>query len=150
MTGMTKKDKYIPWYFVLFFVVVAAVNAVMVTLAIRTHTGAVTDHPYEKGIAYNRVVEAEKSQQDLGWKADISIKDSILSVKLNDSKNIPLNADKIIAHITRPTQEGMDFELTLNHGQVPVSFPVKGLWEIRIFATVGVQNYQHSKRVVVE
>lgn len=71
MSALTKRDKLIPWYFVLFFVVIGAVNAVMVTLAVRTHTGTVTDHPYEKGLAYNKVVDAANAQEKLGWKSDI-------------------------------------------------------------------------------
>lgn len=150
MTGMTQRDKWIPWYFVLFFTIIAAVNAVMVTMAIRTHTGTITDHPYEKGIAYNQVVKAESKQEELGWKANINLNNNILQVSFKDAHDAVLHADKITARMIRPTQEGMDFEVALENGQTSVDFPVKGLWEIRIFASIEGQSYQQSKRVVVQ
>lgn len=150
MTGMTRSDKFIPWYFVLFFLWVAAVDTVMVTLAVRTHTGTVTDHPYEKGLAYNRVVQAETVQEKLGWAASIDLKDGRLRVAIKDARGVVLTPDRLTARIRRPTQEGMDFEVTLENGEAPLSFPLEGLWEIRIFARVGEQSYQQSKRVVIE
>ncbi|MEQ1705902.1 MAG: FixH family protein, partial [Rickettsiales bacterium] len=77
MTG-----KRVWWYFVAFFGFIAAVNAVMVTLAIRTHSGVVTEHPYEKGLAYNQVVEAEKNQQKLGWNGDVKYENGNLYFSL--------------------------------------------------------------------
>ena len=138
------------WYFVAFFGFVAAVNAVMVILAIRTHSGVVTEHPYEKGLAYNQVVEAEEAQDKLGWKGTINYKDGVLHFDLRDKKNQPINPDKPTATVTRPTQSGMDFMVELSGAETRVSFPEKGLWEVRINASVGDKKYQQSKRIVVE
>lgn len=138
------------WYFVAFFGFVAAVNAVMVTLAIRTHSGIVTEHPYEKGLAYNQVVKAEEAQEELGWKGTINYKDGVLHFDLRDKKNQPINPDKTTATITRPTQQGMDFTIELKGAETRVSFPEKGLWEVRINARVGDKKYQQSKRIVVD
>ena len=87
------------WYFVAFFGVVAAVNAVMATLAIRTHSGVVTEHPYEKGLAYNQVVAAEAQQEALGWKGTINYKNGVLNFILHDKNNMIIVPDKIIATI---------------------------------------------------
>ena len=56
--------RHVWWYFVAFFGFIAAVNAAMVTIAIRTHSGVVSEHPYEEGLAYNAVVHAEKMQAE--------------------------------------------------------------------------------------
>lgn len=148
--SLTRKDKLIPWYFVMFFGVVVAVNITMATLAIKTNSGLVTDHPYEKGIAYNQVVDAETAQEALGWKADIEYASGTLSFALHDAKGKAVATDKVTAHITRPAQEGMDFDLTLENGSAHVKFPLPGLWEIRIFAQSGTHTYQQSKRIVVK
>lgn len=138
------------WYFAAFFGFVAAVNTVMVTLAIRTHSGMVTDHPYEKGLAYNKIVEAEQQQEAQGWKGRIDYRDHMLSFTLRDKSNRLLSVEKVTASITRPTQQGMDFSMQLKGEETPVHFPQKGLWEVRVDALHDGVRYQQSKRIVVE
>lgn len=145
------------WYFVAFFGFVVAVNAVMVTLAIRTHSGVVTDHPYEKGLAYNQVVEAKQQQEALGWKGTIDLRHSreggnpfAIFFELKDQNGVVIYPDKTIATITRPTQQGMDFTVELKGEKTPLSYPAKGLWEVRVDAVHRGVHYQQSKRIVVE
>lgn len=145
MTG-----KKVALYFVAFFGFIAAVNAVMVTLAIRTHSGAVTDHPYEKGLAYNRIIEAELQQEAQGWKGHIDYQNNILIFTLCDKSDQPLNAERITATITRPTQQGMDFNIELTSEKTRVDFPQKGLWDVRVDAIHEGIHYQKYKRIVVE
>ena len=147
---MQARDRWIPWYFVLFFAVVAAVNAVMVTLAIRTHTGTVTDHPYEIGIKYNEVVEASEKQDALGWSSAINYSNDKLHFTLKNKAGHVIVPEKMIAYISRPTQAGMDFTVDMKTGNVPVTFPLKGLWEVRIDAYYHDNHYQQSKRIVVQ
>ena len=147
---MQPRDKIIPWYFVMFFVVVAAVNAVMVTLAVRTHTGIVTEHPYEKGLAYNAVVDAEAKQEALGWKGHIDYQKGAVRFTLRDAANHPVHIDTAIVRISRPTQAGMDFSVVLTGGATPIAFPQKGLWELRVDAIARGEQYQQAKRIVVE
>lgn len=148
-TIMEKRDRIIPWYFVMFFVVIAAVNAVMVTLAIRTHTGTVTEHPYEKGLAYNQTISAEEQQEKLGWKGTIIYENGMLDFTLLDKNRATISPEKATATITRPTQAGMDFTLPLNAQKTPITFPARGLWEVRVDAVSNGVHYQQSKRIVV-
>lgn len=145
MTG-----KQVLFYFVAFFGFIAAVNAVMVTVAIRTHSGVVTQHPYEKGLAYNKVVEAEQKQQELGWTGKIDYKDGMLIFTLKDRSNNAITPEKITANITRPTQSAVDFSLELNNTQTPVNFSAKGLWQVRVDAVYQGLHYQRIERIVVE
>lgn len=142
--------KRVLWYFIAFFALVAAVNAAMVTVAIRTHTGTVTEHPYEKGLAYNKVVDAEAAQKKLGWKGEITVDKGILHFTLRDTNGKPLVVDSATAHFSRPTQAGMDVDVPLKNGQAQVDLPINGLWEVRVFAKHGNESYQQSKRVVIE
>lgn len=147
---MQPRDRLIPWYFVLFFIVIALVDGAMVTLAIRTHTGVVTDHPYEKGLAYNEVVEAAEKQQALGWKGEIGYSGGALHFALRRGDGHPIAWENATATITRPAREGMDFSMELKGAATPVSFPAKGLWEVRVDAVHEGVHYQQSKRIVVE
>jgi nitrogen fixation protein FixH len=153
--ALSRRDRMIPWYFVMFFVGLAVVDGVLVTLAVRTQTGVVTDHAYEKGLAYNEVVDAAAAQAALGWKGAIEFVPSAgnagtLRLKLSDTSGKLLTLDSATATIIRPTQAGQDFEVTLSNGEAPVTFPEAGQWEVRIFANVGGTPYQQSKRIVVE
>lgn len=152
MTG-----KRVFWYFAAFFGFIAAVNAVMMTLAIRTHSGVVTDHAYEKGLAYNQVVAAEKAQRELGWMGELILRHSreeenpfALLFTLKDKAGNPIAFDKATATITRPAGQGMDFTLELTGERTPVAFPANGVWYVRVDAIAGDKNFQHSKRIVVE
>lgn len=145
MTG-----KHVFWYFVIFFGIIIVVNAIMMTLAIRTHSGVVTDHAYEKGLAYNKVVEAEQKQQELQWNAEINYKNGILYFILKDDTGIDITPDKSTASFTRPTETGMDFTQELTRSGVAVPFPAKGVWDVRVDAIVGEQKFQQSKRMVIK
>lgn len=147
---LSRRDKIIPWYFVMFFVVIALVDGVMVTLAVRTQTGTITDHPYEKGLTYNKVVNAESTQEKLGWNAAIALDGTTLTVTLKDAQGKMLHPETIRAEFVRPTQSGMDFEATLKDGPNAIDFPAEGLWEIRVFCQVGTTTYQQAQRVVVQ
>lgn len=147
-------------YFIIFFLVLVAVQAVLITLATRTHRGLVTDHPYEKGLAYNEVVQAAAQQEALGWKDELTFSNGktsqgVLRFLLRDASGVLLKPQSVTVQAMRPTQEGMDFTADMaldpsGKAQANVTFPVTGLWDLRVIATVDGQPYQQSKRVVVE
>lgn len=146
---LSRRDRMIPWYFVIFFMVLAIVDGVMATLAVRTQTGLVTDHPYEKGLAYNRTISAADKQRALGWKGDVHYANGKLFFILQDAKGNTLKPQHISATIMRPTQAKLDFSLELQTGGTSVTFPQPGLWEVEVNAQVDGTNYQQSQRIVV-
>ena len=70
--GRERTSAWIPWVFVGFFVVVFGANAAMVAFALTTWTGVETDTPYEDGVVYQKVLDAEHRQAELGWKVDLA------------------------------------------------------------------------------
>lgn len=136
-------------YFLLFFCAITAVNAVMIRVAVRTMSGVVTDHPYERGVAYNKVVLAEEAQERLGWHEDITYRDHMLHVALYDRDGTPLALQDATAKFTRPTRQGYDFERALKGSDTPVTFPLKGVWDVHVFAKANGQEFQRSKRLIV-
>lgn len=153
-TTMTRRDRLIPWYFVAFFLVVIAVNGVMATLAVRTLSGTVTDHAYEKGLAYNKIIAAADAQAALGWQGEFAITGKELTrhiaLRVRDKTHQPLSVQAVTLTVMRPAQQGLDFDVKLNGGEGDVTFPAQGQWELRAFATVSGQPYQLAKRIVVE
>ncbi len=136
-------------YFAAFFGLIFCMNAVMITLATRSHRGVVTEHAYAKGLAYNQVVEADKAQQALGLRADISLENQLLSARLYNATGEEITPATMKAVLVRPTQEGMDVAITLHRGEAPLSLPAAGLWQVRVYAQHQGQAVQFSQRLVV-
>lgn len=57
------KDRFIPWYFVMAFAVVFAVNGFFVYKAVTTSHGVVTENAYEKGLQFNDVVKQVRERR---------------------------------------------------------------------------------------
>lgn len=53
-----------------FFLFVGAVNGVMIYKAVKTFSGEVVAHPYERGLAYNRDIARAREQGMRDWKVD--------------------------------------------------------------------------------
>jgi len=159
-TGPRKSDKYIPWYFVAFFVVLFILDGIFVYLATSSHTGVVEKSTYSRGLKYNETVAAADSQAQLGWKSTINFDpDAMLKFTLADANGKPLEGATVRAQFFRPTQEGQDFIVTLNatklgsgtsgglySAQVDAA---PGLWDVRIFVKWQQQRYQMTERIIV-
>lgn len=139
---------------VAFFAVFIVVDAVMVTLAVKTQTGVVTEQAYEKGLAFNQTLKGAAEQEKLGWAGKIEVAGDRLTFLLQDRQGNPINGARVNAEITRPVQAGYDFSVPLEettpygYGTV-VAFPLKGEWKIRVYATWQDKTYQSSQTVLV-
>jgi nitrogen fixation protein FixH len=151
--------RWIPWTFVAFFLVVFAVNGVMVTVAFTTWTGVTIQNPYERGRAYNDVLAAVRAQEALGWRADLRFEGGNpthgrLGLTLADRDGRPLPGAVVRARFVRPSHQGFDFELPLlerEAGRYGAAFelPLPGLWEVRVHAVRAGQSYRLTDRIVV-
>jgi nitrogen fixation protein FixH len=145
-------------FFGMFFVIFAA-NAAMVGVALDSWRGLVTTDAYDKGVAYQRAIEAEKREEALGWSIDLSVehprpKRADVTVSVTDDRGRPLDADRVRVGFVRPTQEGYDSLHTLTAlggGKFAksVQLPLKGLWELRIEAEKGRDAVRVSRRITV-
>ncbi len=155
MTKPPLRDRIIPWYFVMAFMVVFAVNGVFVYMATHTHTGVVTEHAYEKGLDYNNVLSRQVAQDALGWQTELTLTENgAVLFSVLDAEGQPVEGAKVKAHFVWPAADGQDFSQTLTpkgNGQyeAAVSFPTKGQWDITVVATWNKQPYQMRKRVVI-
>lgn len=150
-----KGDRWIPWMIVLFFVVFMVVDAVMVTLAVTTQTGVVTEQAYEKGLAYNDTLKSVAEQETWGWKETLSLSGDNLAFSLKDNDGTPVPVDAAKALAVRPVQSGSDFSIPLKENadgsfSTEMAFPHRGQWAIRVFATSGKRTYQTETLVVVK
>ena len=151
--AIRKSDRWIPWYFVLFFVVLAILEIIFVGIANRTDTGVVVEHAYEKGLQYNKTIKEYATQDNTGWKGEISVWKETLLFHLEDASHTPLTGAAVVAHVVRPTQKGYDFVITLEETDkgiysAQIYFPLQGQWDIKVSAQWQEQSYQIHKRVI--
>ncbi len=149
------RDRIIPLYFVAFFVFIAIFDVIFVYLATSTHSGVVTENAYQKGLNYNQYIDAYDQQEITGWNGNIGFNEHSLFFQLNDKQGQPIVGAKVVAHISRSTRSGLDFEVLLEHRSEgmyendEMNFPLKGQWDIRVVAEWSQQKHQQSKRIIV-
>lgn len=142
------------WGFVAFFASFMIVDALMIALALNTNTGVVTEQPYEKGLAYNRTLDAAQAQKELGWQGAMDYDAGVLAFRLDDAQGMPLKGADVKAEIERPVAAGMDRTISLTETapglyKADIAFPAPGLWNIRIFAQWQTHNYQQTSSLTI-
>lgn len=147
------------FYFLAFFLVFGTVDAFFVYFATSTNTGVVTDKAYEKGLAYNKVIEQAQAQHTLGWTHILSIKLDLdnkrrVVLRMRDKNNKPLTGGGAIIRFFRPVQDGIDFDVPLKERSpgtyiALAQFPMRGQWEAYIAVRVGDTTYRAQKRVIL-
>lgn len=152
-------DKYIPWFFVLFFLVLSCLMGWFAWLANSTERGVVSTRAYQHGIAYNHILEKQRTQDALGWTSELSINKSAgnpvhAEFVLKDKQHAAIKGVQVQLTLIRPTQAGHDVTLMLTDkgqgryiGEAPL--PLIGLWEAHIAVKSGEISYQTSKRVTL-
>ncbi|MDP2206323.1 MAG: FixH family protein [Alphaproteobacteria bacterium] len=148
-------DKWIPWYIVLFFVVLSFVFGGFTYVALKTHTGLVTDNAYKKGIAYNETINKDRQQKALGYKAHLTYSDDTVIFSLVDKAGIPVEISSASIWFFRPTNAKSDLRAEMTAAdtgrfEYAAAAPPAGLWEVRILAETAAGPYQYAKRRVFE
>lgn len=123
--------------FLAFFGTVMSVNAVFITLAIRSNSGVVTEHPYEEGLAYNATLAEAEAQKKLGWSTSMTMTSNRVIYKVLDSSGHVPPVKTVLVRMARPVQKGFDFTMKLDRQadgsfSAPATFPLKGAWDAHI------------------
>lgn len=135
----TPRDKRIPLYFVGAFLLLFIIDGILVTIAVKTQTGVVVDHHYERGLNYNEYIAENEKQKALGWQGHIAITDdNTLTFTFKNAQGEPISTpEPVQVEIIRTVQDGMDFSATLAETapgvyEKKIDFPKHGLWTIRV------------------
>lgn len=154
--GPRPSDKWIPWYIALFFVVLVATILPMAWIAIKTMPGTVTEHSYEKGLAYNKTLAAAAQTKQLGWQGALTAttteRKAQLDYTLRDATGRAIEDAAVTAYLTRPMQNGMDQTAKLAHVgggryEATTELASKGVWDVAISATRGGDHFQTKQRI---
>lgn len=101
-----------------FFGAITAVNAVMITLALKSFPGEEQKKSYLQGLNYNDVLEARANEAALGWRAEMVDGDALpagetrIRVRLVDSGGVPLRGLVLGGVIGRPATDRADRPVT--------------------------------------
>lgn len=133
-----RRGRWIPWVFVGGMLAVVAVNAVLVLASVSTFTGVTVSRAYERGRAYNQVLEEAARQDALGWRADVAAGGGMLRVTVLDREGRPV-AGRLEGVLLRPL-EGTEQPLDLaaagpGHWVAGLAVPRPGQWEARLTLT---------------
>ena len=148
------RDRMIPWYFVMAFGVVFAVNMLFVYKATHTHRGVVQEQAYETGLAYNAVIASANAQAALGWKSSIEQQGEWVRVHLQDAQGEPISGAQAQMHLKRNSDKRLDTTLPLSPyraGEYRVSAEglLKGKWNVILEATWQQQPYQKQHVLIL-
>jgi len=156
-----------PWLFVAAFVVVIAVNGVMINFAIGSFSGLETEHPYERGLGYNDTLAAARAQDEMGWQVAYDAVPAgaaapeghpiALEARFLDRDGNALTGLEVRALLQRPAAEGHDMELPLaerggGRYVARTDLPLPGQWDLRIVATATGSDrasWQSSRRILL-
>lgn len=137
-TGIT--GAHVLWSMIAFFGVIFAVNGVLLTKALSTHSGVVAVEPYRKGLDYNRRIAADECQELLGWSAAVTLDGGgrlVLEVKEADGRAV--DGLVVSATVGRPSTARHDRHVRLDGGAgrwVAQAGPLEpGAWLVTVEAT---------------
>lgn len=148
-----KSGQFILLCFLGFFGFIGIVDAYFVYTALTTNTGLVTEQAYEKGLAYNEMLDKAKHQPTI--REESSYEDGIFSWQANNMDGSPLEKANISVKLYRAVKDGYDFDIKLSEVgnglyQSKIDFPLPGLWVAKVNAQWNNKTYQTSHRIMVK
>lgn len=104
--------------FILFFGIIIGVNVVFISKATGTFPGLITQHPFKKGVAYNKTLEQRRAEAKLQWRVhhNITAADDgkeYFIVQVKDANDMPIDGLDVNLHLWQAGNNDADLELQL-------------------------------------
>jgi len=142
-----------------FFVVVGAVNAVMIAAAISTFAGLESESPYQAGLAFDQEIAAARAQQALHWRVQAKVArtdggEILVEISARDADGAPLPGLGATASLVHPTDRRLDRDLAMTPDG-PGHFggttgTAAGQWDVVIdLSRDGVRQFRSKNRVTL-
>jgi nitrogen fixation protein FixH len=146
--------RFYPWAVVGAFVIIIAVNGVMVWSAMATFPGVATTDVFDHSNRYDDVLALAAREAALGWRIEATSEGARATLTLTDRIGRPLAGAHITATAYRPL--GPDqatplrfHELTPGRYRADPPLPAAGQWALRLAVTVGSDTLHATPRVLV-
>lgn len=154
------RQRWIPALFVLGFLVVVAVNTVLIVTATGSFSGLVVAHPYKKGAEYTQVHQALLAQKALDWHYTIETTQQNsgrirLVMQWNDRTGLALSDLSISLDASRPVENVAPVEVDLlprggGRYEAMLDLAREGLWDLRITALRDGHEFIAAERIRVQ
>jgi nitrogen fixation protein FixH len=141
-----------------FFAVVAAVNAVMMTVAIRTFSGVETANSYQAGVTFAREEAAANAQEARHWRVNAALKPMAgaptqIELAANDAANRPLAGLEAQTTLVHPNDRRRDHPVEMR-ADGPGRFrgtlaPLPGQWDLVIELSRGGERLFRSRERII-
>lgn len=126
-----------------FFLIVAGVNAVMMTLAIRTMPGVDVKSAYEGSQNYNKDIQRAREQDARAWQANVTFVDGAartITITMKDKAGQPVKGLDVGVRFAHPSDRKADIVAALSEiapGQYTGDAAPRGVWDLQIEARNG-------------
>lgn len=153
-----------PWVigWIVLVVIVFTVNAGMVTMAVVTSPGLVEEDYYERGRDHERNFQQRtEARSRLGWQVALSVPSKPIqgtpgaySFTVADKQGQPVRNAEVVLKAYRPSDAAADFETVLaetgpGRYDAPITFALKGLWDLQVSVVHADDMYDISRRISV-
>lgn len=154
------RGRWIPWVFVAGMLLVVTVNATLVYFAMHSWGGLVSDHAFERGIAYNRLIAEAAAEEALGWKADIAYqaagggKSAAVIVSLRKADGKAMDRAAVALEAARPVEAAAPVALALRYvgdGRYAADAAAlrAGQWDVRMTVADNGREAHFTHRIFV-
>jgi nitrogen fixation protein FixH len=147
-----RRSRWIPWVFGGGLLLVVAVNVALITAAISTFTGVTAGHAYDRGRAYNDVLQEAARQEALGWTTQVTLEGELLTVTARDREGRPLfgHVEGVLLRPIEGTTVPLDFSAE-GEGCWAAHAGIRkpGQWEARLTLRAGDAALDIRQRVLV-
>lgn len=150
--GFEIKGWHVLAFMLAFFGLIIAVNAVFITMAVRSFPGEDVRRSYVQGLAYNDTLEARRRQEALGWRASAGFAAEWLEVRILDREGFAVDGAQLVGTLRRPTETRSAVALTFTgRGDGRYVAAVEGLapgaWDLVAGATRGADSFELNARL---
>jgi nitrogen fixation protein FixH len=155
---MRARGSWIPWIFVAGMLTVVAANGALIFFAFHSWSGVSTQRAYERGIQYNRVLDAAAREDLVGWEISVAVTSATahqLIIEARDRAGRPLDGISLVVELVRPLESlpALPLDMTAKgRGRYAGSLealPRAGQWDVRIAATRAGEVVHLQRRIVV-
>ncbi len=154
------RERWIPGLFVLGFLVVIAVNTVLIVTATGSFSGLVVAHPYKKGSEFNRLQNELAEQKALHWSYTLHQErraggDLRLVLDWRDAQGLTLNGLALNAELSRPVENLAALPVTFipiggGRYEARLTVPRAGLWDLRANASLDGHDFTLAERISIK
>lgn len=160
LTSLMRNDRWIPASFVLFFIGLAGLEGVLITLSVNSFTGLSETDPYRRGLDYNQTIAARERDHALGWRVSVGFEPEgalrgLVKVAARDAAGSELKGARISGTAEHPVGGREPVKIAFGalesgsaEGLLAVDAP--GRWFLRVRIEDNGDSVERKREIFIE